>query len=244
MSRIDDYLYAALRNLPEKPSNDVKAEDKKRYSELMSAELASALAQELRARGMKEALPSMPGEASESGAERRISGGLGAKKVDVTWATEVSGLLFAASVKTINFRDRRTGNFQKNLTNRRGDILVEAATLHRRFPYAVVTGFFFFDTGVRSDDTQRRRSTFENAHQRFRLFSGRMDPAGREEQFERFYIGLVDANPFSPRIEAYEAGSSESTPFEAIFDDIVALIAERNPDFYEADGEGNVRRLA
>ena len=243
MSRIENYLQMALKNLPEKPSDDVKAEEKKRYSELMSAELASALAQELRARGMREALPSVPGETSESGAERRISGGLGAKKVDVTWATEVSGLMFAASVKTINFRDRRTGNFQKNLTNRRGDILVEAATLHRRFPYAVVTGFFFFDMGARSDETPRRRSTFENAHQRFRLFSGRLDPAGREEQFERFYIGSVDANPFSPRIEVYEAGSSEPVTFEAVFDDIVALVAERNPDFYEADGEGNVRRI-
>ena len=244
MSRIGNYLHTALKNLPEKPSDNVRSTDKKRYSELMSAELASALAQELRARGMKEALPSVPGEASESGAERRISGGLGAKKVDVTWATEVSGLLFAASVKTINFRDRGTGNFQKNLTNRRGDILVEAATLHRRFPYAVLMGFFFFDVGAQSDDTPRRRSTFDNAHQRFRLFSGRLDPAGREEQFERFYVGLVDANRFSPQIEVYEAGKSEPVSFEDVFNDIVALVAERNPDFYEADGEGSLRRLA
>src|SRR3546814_5928739 len=75
-----------------------------------------------------------------SGAERRMAGGIGAKKVDVTWATEESGLLLGISIKTINFRDVRTRNFQKSLTNRRGDMLIEAVTLHRRFPYAVLAG--------------------------------------------------------------------------------------------------------
>ena len=78
-----------------------------------------------------------------SGAERRMDGGLGAKKVDVTWATEHSGLLLAISIKTVNFRDRKTANFQKNLTNRRNDMLFESTTLHRRFPYAALGGFFF-----------------------------------------------------------------------------------------------------
>ncbi len=35
--------------------------------------------------------PSPPGEFDKSGAERRMAGGIGAKKVDVTWATEESG---------------------------------------------------------------------------------------------------------------------------------------------------------
>ena len=48
--------------------------------------------------------------------------------------------MLALSVKSINFRDRRSRNFQKNLTNRRGDMLFESVTLHRRFPYAVLGG--------------------------------------------------------------------------------------------------------
>lgn len=39
------------------------------------------------------------GPSSKSGAERRMSGGIGAKKVDVTWATEEGGLLLALSIK-------------------------------------------------------------------------------------------------------------------------------------------------
>ena len=64
------------------------------------------------------------------------------------WATEEAGLIFATSIKTINFQDARSGNYQKNLTNRRGDMLFEAVTLHRRFPYSVLLGLFCFDKGA------------------------------------------------------------------------------------------------
>src|SRR4051812_3829589 len=100
-----------------------------------------------------------------------MAGGIGAKKVDVTWATEEAGLLLATSIKTINFRDLKSRNFQKNLTNRRGDMLFEAVTLHRRFPYSVLLGLFCFDWEAATDNVklgegakETRRSTFLNAH--------------------------------------------------------------------------------
>jgi hypothetical protein len=171
-----------------------------------------------------------------------MAGGLGAKKVDVTWSTEESGLLLAVSVKSINFRDRSTGNYQKNLTNRRGDMLMEAVTLHRRFPYAVLAGLFFLDKGAEADhrpregEASRRRSTFLNAHARLRLFTGRDDPAGRDEQFERFYVVLVEAAPERAEVRAYEVGKpDEEVPLGRIIDDLLARVAERNPDFYEFD---------
>jgi hypothetical protein len=169
MSRVEDALDDALKLLPTKPSDTSPASHKKAYSESMSNRLAEVFAEELRNRGLKGARPGPPGLVGVSGAERQMVGGIGAKKVDVTWATEELGLLFAASVKTINFKDSRTKNYQKNLTNRRGDMLFEGVTLHRRFPYAVLGGFFFLDEGAESDSTERRRSTFENAHQRLRL---------------------------------------------------------------------------
>lgn len=86
MSRSYDFLISALRSLPEKPSDDAAQSAKKAYSERMSAVIASALAEELRQRGLIGTRPSSPGdEAGVSGAERRMSGGIGAKKVDVTW---------------------------------------------------------------------------------------------------------------------------------------------------------------
>lgn len=244
MARIDDVLSAALRTLPEKPADDAKQDAKKRYSELVSQHVALAIAEELRHRGLKEARPGSPSDAGDSGAERRMAGGLGAKKVDVTWATEESGLLCAVSVKTINFRDSKTKNFQKNLINRRGDMLMEAVTLHRRFPYAVLAGFFFLDHGAEHDGTQQRRSTFLNAHARLQLFSGRNDPAGREEQFERFYLMLLDASPMNVGIRAFAVGDPEhEIPLGDVLDDLLKLVAQRNPDFYEFD-EGRLKRAS
>lgn len=243
VARIDDLLTAALKTLPPKPADSEPQAPKRLYSEKMSAVIALALGEELRLRGMNEARPSGPGETGPSGAERRLAGGIGAKKVDVTWATEESGLLLGISVKTISFRDSRTKNFQKNLTNRRGDMLIEAVTLHRRFPYAVLIGMLFMDKDARIDGTARRGSTFENAFPRLRLFTGRSDPSGRDEQLERFYLLSVDANPFHPVLECFHV-SDPTTPVSlaSAFSEIIELVAERNFDLYEEDQAGNIRK--
>lgn len=240
MTRIDELFDQALRSLPPKPPDTADRAAKKKYSEKMSKVVANAFSEELRHRGLKEARPTDPGELGGSGAERRMAGGIGAKKVDVTWATEEGGLMFAASIKTINFRDRRTQTFQKNVSNRRGDMLFEAVTLHRRFPYTVLAGFFFFDRDAETDNKQKktgkttRRSTFVQAHARLKLFSGRDDPAGRDEQLERLYVVLVRASPSKTSISAYEAGKpEEAISLDEIFNELIALIAERNSDFYE-----------
>jgi hypothetical protein len=173
------------------------------------------------------------------GAERRMDGGLGAKKVDVTWATEESGLLLALSVKTINFKDQKTANYQKNLTNRRNDLLFESTTLHRRFPYATLGGFFFLDVGARNDGTDNRRSTFLNAHRRLKMFSGREDPAGRPEQYERLYVVLVDASPSEVAYEVYCAGDPDTQiSLDQALGELIEIVAQRSPDFYDAvDGK-------
>jgi hypothetical protein len=243
MARVDKLFTAGIKSLPAKPPDGAAAGTKKNWTEKVSNVVAHACAEELRARNLKGALPAPPGTVGASGAERRMSGGIGAKQVDVTWATEESGLLLAISVKSIMFVTKSTRTYQKNLTNRRGDMLFESVTLHRRFPYAVLGGFFVLDQGAAADATARRRSTFENAHQRFALFTGRNDPAGRDEQYERLWIILLDANVFSPSFKVY-AVSDYTTPvsLQSAFDELIALVPARNPDFYENAG-GNLRKL-
>lgn len=242
MSRIDDLLIAAVKSVGAKPADTEPQATKRNWNQRLSNAFALAIAEELRNRGMTEARPAGPGELGLSGAERRLAGGIGAKKVDVSWATEDSGLLFAASVKTIMFRDGQTSNFQKNLINRRGDLLVEAVTLHRRFPYSVLSAFLFIDHRAAEDGTPRRKSTFQNAFPRLRLFTRRPDPAGREEQFERFYLLLVDSNLFQPSIKAYEVNDEGTeVDLDAALADVLELLAERNFDLYETL-DGSIRR--
>jgi len=232
MSGGHDRLLTALKALPAKPADSATRQEKKRYSEQLSAAVALALATELRRRGLEGVRPSASDDGRSTGAERRIAGGIGAKKVDVTWATEEEGLLLGVSIKSINFADRKSGNFQKNLTNRRGDMLFEAVTLHRRFPYAVLIGFFLFDDGAENDGTDRRKSTFENAHQHFKLFTERSDPHGREEQYERMYLCLHRGDPKRPRVRIYGVGSDKEVTLDAIVDRVLEMLAERNPDSY------------
>ena len=243
MSRIDDLLKEAIKSVGPKPPDNAPQSQKNPWVAKLSNGLALAFAEELRQRGMTEARPAGPGELGLSGAERRLAGGIGAKRVDVTWATEESGLILACSVKTIMFRDAGSGNFQKNLTNRRGDLTVEAVTLHRRFPYAVLSGWLFLDAQAAHDETEKRRSTFQNAFPRLRLFTGRQDPAGREEQFERLYLLLVDANPFNPSLACYHvADQTRTVDIDQAFNELVDLVGERNFDIYEAVA-GRVRRI-
>lgn len=243
MPTADQLILTGLASLPAKATIGTSQSAKKQYSQEMSRVIAEALGQACRDRGMAAARPAGPGAVGLSGAERRLAGGIGAKKVDVSWATEVDGLLFGASIKTINWRDGRSGNFQKNLTNRREGMLFESVTLHRRFPFAVLSGFMFLDKDSRTDGTTKRNATFDNAFQRLRLFTGREDPAGREEQYELLYIAAVDANPFSPSFEMFRA-DDPTTPVtvEDALNAIVSIIAERNFDSYEEGPPGHLRK--
>jgi hypothetical protein len=100
-------------------------------------------------------------------------------------------------------------------------------------------GFFFFDRGAAEDGTDRRRSTFLNANHRLRIFTGRSDPAGRDEQFERMLLLLLDADRRPPAVESfYVDRTPRPVPLADAFNELIALVAERNPDFYEErDGD-------
>lgn len=240
----DEAVLGAIQAAGIKPSDDASREDKKNYSERLSNRLAVAISRELAARGLDDCRPLEGEDGEPAGGERRIAGGIGAKKVDVSWTVDSGGLLLALSIKTISFRDGRTGNYQKNLANRRGDMLFETVTLHRRFPFAVIGGFFFLDWGAGEDGTDRRESTQRNAHDLLRLFTGRADPAGREEQLERLYVVRYGADPGEVRIEVHEAGQVDGPPtsMESAMTELLQTVADRNSDFYDFRDGGLVAR--
>lgn len=233
MSQIELGLLAALSVVGAKPSDSDVQAVKKNWNEKLSNAIAQAFAAEFRERGLSGTLPAPPGKLGASGAEKRLAGGIGAKKVDISWSTPESGVILGCSVKTIMFRDGASQNFQKNLVNRRGDLLFESTTIHRRFPYAVLCGFLFLDVGASTDGTDRRNSTLANAFPRLRLFTRRPDPAGREEQFERLYVATVDTGLVEAPFRFYEVNRpGEEVAPNSIVEGILELIVERNFDFY------------
>jgi hypothetical protein len=163
------------------PPDSVSQAKKKRYSEVLSAHLAKELANELRRIGFKNVkpLPKGPGE-------RAFQGGLGPKKVDVSYSDEQHGLMLAVSIKSICFQP-----FGKNLKNRFGDLLTEAITLHLRFPYSVICMLFAFPLASNEDVTKLRPiSTFARAMKLFATVSGRKDYTDPGEKFENVTMML------------------------------------------------------
>lgn len=183
--------------------------EKKRYSERLSAALAFEVADGLRSVGFPTVVPRRGGPG-----EKEFQGGLGPKKVDVSYSDERNGLLQAVSIKSICFEP-----YGKNLKNRFGDLCTEAITLHMRFPYSVVCALFAMPEDANLDKTQLRKiSTFQRASMLLGTISGRLDYSSAGERFEdvtmmlfrpvknddRSWIKLYSASPKSELRELSE----------------------------------------
>ena len=92
------------------PSDAAAQADKKAYSEKLSHELAIEVADALRALEFSRIKPEkqMILKGPQKGQtktvkEKEFQGGLGPKRVDVSFADERHGLMLAVTIKTINF---------------------------------------------------------------------------------------------------------------------------------------------
>jgi hypothetical protein len=228
---------AALAKVP-RPDDGAPQGAKTAYATKLAKQVAMVLSSELRKRGVDDC---MPDPVTGKGGERRMAGGIGAKKVDVSLAREDMGLVLAVSMKGIYFPDatllRSKGKayFAKNLVNRKGDMLAEATTLHKRFPYAVLGGIFLFDERA-ATDSLAGKSTYARAHDALVAFAGRQDHAGADERIEALALGLISS---AGKVRLAWVGHRESEITVADFiDHVLKLVAYRNPDHFEyADGQ-------
>ena len=188
--------------------------------------------------GFQRPRPGGPGEVKTSGAERRMAGGIGAKKVDVTFATEESG----EAVRACNARSSQStsptaprGTPRRTLRTGAGTCSSRPSPCSSSVPLRCAgRDLSSSDEGAANDGTTARNSTFKNAHEAFRLFTHRDDPAGRDEQFERFYIVLHGHGTGAPSARS-SPPNQQQTPvtLDTIFDQLIGLIGERNADLYE-----------
>jgi hypothetical protein len=205
------------------PAVDSTQAQKKRYSEILSSHLAKEVADGLRSIGFPRVMPTRDGPG-----EKAFQGGLGPKKVDVSYSDDQHGLLLAISIKSIN-----SPPFGKNLKNRFGDLLTEAITLHLRFPYSVVCMLFAFPFASNEDVTKARKiSTFARAMKLFSTVSGRRDYTDPGEKFENVTLMLFE--PYTgkkrrPRFRLFDARTGEEMTESAYFLRVRQIYNERNP---------------
>jgi len=191
----------ALRLAGPRPADDADRDLKKNYSERLSNAIAVLLAAKLRATGRFQGILPLPDGSgretgSASGSNRKI------KKTDVRYATSNTGLELLVSIKTLNFRDAKRdratgrltiGRYTKNMVRNDHELRAEAMDHHERFPYAVLVGVFFIPIDA-CDDGNADKSSFAHAVMTFRPRAGRADTSDPAAKFERFFVGLYDAN--------------------------------------------------
>lgn len=129
----------------------------------------------------------------ESGTEPLTPLGAGtSKRIDVTVADPVLGLELGASLKGLNFRDARSGNFDKNLTGRLYELGDEVRLVHEHLPHAFMVGIFFLPIESAEDKTARANSSFANTVIKLRERTGRLDAAlaGHASRCDLSFVAL------------------------------------------------------
>jgi hypothetical protein len=215
-------LIDAIHKAGPMPPDSVPQAEKKRYSELLSHALAMEIAEGLRGVGFEMAKPLRNGAK-----EKEFQGGLGPKRVDVSFSDEQHGLLLGVSIKSICFQP-----FGKNLKNRFSDLCTEAVTLHMRFPYSVLSGFFAMPVSADEDVTRiRLKSTFRRATHLFSTISGRhnyTDPGEKFESFTMFKFHGVGLSS-SPAFSLISADTGQELSEREFFIHLLDLHNTRNP---------------
>lgn len=164
--------------------------EKKNYAEALSRGLAQRFADCLRSTFIG-VLPDAQGRGQES----RARTSKGVKKLDVNYSTPELGLGLGLSIKTINFRDARSGRYTKNYTRADGELRAEASDYHERQPWAVMIAVIFLPLDACDDGGSGSPSSFGKAVQLFRFRAKREKPDDAAMLFERVLIGLYDADP-------------------------------------------------
>lgn len=238
------------------PPDSASQAAKKAYSEKLSHELAIEVADALRAlefariRPERQVVPSgkYKGE-TRIIKEKEFQGGLGPKRVDVSFADERHGLMLAVTIKTLNFPSfprikgsnppefdfSKRGKFSKNIKNRFGDLTTESITLHLRFPFAVVACLYVMpERSMQDKGDQMRSSTFERAAKLYGTISGRVAYGDPAEKFENVTLMLHrplsdPALPNDTWVRLYKAGSMQEVSEDDYFLDLRELYNQRNP---------------
>lgn len=236
------------------PPDDAAQSDKKAYSERLSHELAIEVADCLRALDFKSIKPErlVIAKGKHKGSikiakEKEFQGGLGPKRVDVSYADERHGLLLAVTIKTLNFPSfpripgsdpprfdfSKGGQFSKNIKNRFGDLTTESITLHLRFPFAVVACLYVMPERSDADKRgQMKASTFERAAKLYGTISGRSaygDPAERFEDVTLMLFRPVTASDPDCWVSLFEAGTKKPVSEPEYFLKLRELYNQRNP---------------
>lgn len=202
----DPGIVAALKHAGLRPENGSQ-DEKRHWSETFADGCAIAIADQLRNSAVKKKriLPLSLAD----GTEPLTPLGSGtSKRIDVTVADPVLGLEIGASLKGLNFRDGKSGYFDKNLTGRLYELADEVRLVHEHLPHAFIAGIFFLPLES-TEDKKTAPSSFAKTVIKLRERTGRLDVAlaGHAPKCDAGYVALYatgdEAERFQPGVSRF-----------------------------------------
>lgn len=175
--------------------------EKRRWSEKFANGCAVAVADAVRETGALRNKRILP-VSLEAGVEPLTPlGGETKKRIDVTVADPLMGLEIGISLKGLNFRDSRSGNFDKNLTGRMYELSDEVRLVHEHLPHAFMVGVFFLPLESTNDKIDGN-SSFANAVLKLRARTSRLDPAlhAHASRCDMSFVALYSHSDSDPDI--------------------------------------------
>jgi hypothetical protein len=199
----DPAIEAALLHAGVRPTNGGQ-DAKRHWSERFANACAVAIANQFRSSALKG--KNIRPVSLETGTEPLTPLGSGtSKRIDVTIADPLLGLEIGVSLKGLNFKDGRAGNFDKNLTGRLYELGDEMRLVHEHLPHAFMAGIFFLPLQSTADKTVRANSSFANTVTKLRERTGRLD-AALLGHAQRCDIGFVALYTTGEEPEGYSPG--------------------------------------
>jgi len=170
----DQEILAALDYAGSQPESGDQ-DQKRAWSERFAHACAVAIANEVRRCKQlprnKRVLPL----SIDEGTEPLTPLGAGtSKRIDVTVADPVLGLELGFSLKGLNFKDKGSGNYDKNLTGRLYELGDEARMVHEHLPHAFIVAVFFLPIESTTDKSTGQ-SSFAHTVAKLKDRTGRLD---------------------------------------------------------------------
>ena len=185
MSSSQEQFKQALAKVGKKPTGTVPQHVTRHYSETLSREVA------LWIRGNLEALFV---DASVLHPEDKVDTIFGqgnrGKSLDVGVLDKRKYLLLDVSIKTFNFKDRKTGNYRHNYTGRFYELLGEELDIRRSYPHATLVAIIFVPEDSVFDSSP---SSFAHGVRQFSKIA-KTSPESNEQGFEHVFVAVHNEN--------------------------------------------------
>jgi hypothetical protein len=166
-----------------RPERSDTSSVKNRYAVRFADSIATLIAGDLAGR--------FPGIAAST--KRTAGSALTKKQLDINFSTPELGLVLGISLKSVHTRDvAGAGRYTHNMKRNEEELRIEAYGYHKRQPYAVMIGVLFLPADSCDDGKKENPSSFGSWVRHLRPYTGRVEPTGSPDLFEKIYVGLYE----------------------------------------------------